>query len=180
MNTKKILTDDEIIDLIIKYVDEKLYNYAVMIDGEWGCGKTFFVTKKLIKKLEAHENKLHKRNLVTKKLDENTNKKRNVIYISLYGIKSVEDVSKKILINSYISNNGEVLKGIKKGVEFVGELLPTVFDLVKSIKKIDFNYRNTSKTIKKFLPVKNSILIFDDLERCDCPINEILGLIIEN
>lgn len=31
--------------------------------------------------------------------------------------------------------------------------------------------------IESFLPINNSILIFDDLERCDCSINEILGYI---
>ena len=33
---QRILTDDEIVDVIINYVDEDLYRYAVMIDGEWG------------------------------------------------------------------------------------------------------------------------------------------------
>ena len=37
------LTDDEIVEAIISYVDEDLYSYAVLIDGEWGCGKTYFI-----------------------------------------------------------------------------------------------------------------------------------------
>ena len=36
------LTDESIIEIIERYVDEHLYDYAVMIDGEWGCGKTYF------------------------------------------------------------------------------------------------------------------------------------------
>ena len=36
---------------------------------------------------------------------------------------------------------------------------------------------NISKAIGGFLSVKDSILIFDDLERCDCPVNEVLGYI---
>ena len=31
-NKQHILTDDEIVDVLINYVDEKIYNYAVMID----------------------------------------------------------------------------------------------------------------------------------------------------
>ena len=50
------LTDDDIVKEIINYVDETLYNYAIMIDGEWGCGKTYFVKEKLCKELEEHEN----------------------------------------------------------------------------------------------------------------------------
>lgn len=36
---RKILDDDAIVAAIEKYVDEYLYDYAVMIDDTWGCGK---------------------------------------------------------------------------------------------------------------------------------------------
>ena len=45
------LTDDDIVKEIVNYVDETLYNYAVMIDGEWGCGKTYFIQERLYKAL---------------------------------------------------------------------------------------------------------------------------------
>lgn len=35
-NHKQYLSDTEIIEVIKSYIAEKLYNYAVMIDGEWG------------------------------------------------------------------------------------------------------------------------------------------------
>lgn len=38
-NNTKILNDEALVVAIEKYVDEYLYNYAVMIDGTWGCGK---------------------------------------------------------------------------------------------------------------------------------------------
>ena len=44
---RNILDDNAIVAAIKKYVDEYLYDYAVMIDGTWGCGKTYFVLKKL-------------------------------------------------------------------------------------------------------------------------------------
>lgn len=50
-----ILTDDEIINIILKYIDENIYNYAVMIDGEWGCGKTYFVRETLIPAIAENE-----------------------------------------------------------------------------------------------------------------------------
>ena len=43
MAGKKILNDDDIVSIVIKYIDENLYNYAVMIDGDWGCGKTYLI-----------------------------------------------------------------------------------------------------------------------------------------
>ena len=50
------LTDDDIVKEIVNYVDETLYNYAVMIDWGWGCGKTYFIQERLYKALETHEN----------------------------------------------------------------------------------------------------------------------------
>ena len=54
-NKQHILADDEIVDVLINYVDESIYDYAVMIDGEWGCGKTYFIKKRLYTELEKHE-----------------------------------------------------------------------------------------------------------------------------
>lgn len=84
---RNILDDNAIVTAIEKYVDEYLYDYAVMIDGTWGCGKTYFVLKTLKTKLKEHEEKKAK--------SIKGYKKRNVIYISLYGVKSTEDISKK-------------------------------------------------------------------------------------
>ncbi len=171
MNIDKILTDDEIVNLIMKYVDEKLYDYAVMIDGDWGCGKTFFVKNRLVNELDKHEEELCETDSKTD--SEKENKKRNIVYVSLYGVKSIDEISKQILMESYISNKNK----LKNGVEIVGKLLPTALDIFKSVTKIDVDDSKVFDTINKFIPVKNSILIFDDLERCDCPINEILGYI---
>ena len=73
MGNNKILKDDDIVNVVIKYIDEDLYNYAVMIDGEWGCGKTYFVKRYLIDKIQQNEEEKKKRN-------ENYNVKR-VVYI---------------------------------------------------------------------------------------------------
>ena len=54
MNKQRILTDDGIVDVIINYVDENIYNYAVMIDGEWGCGKTHFIKERLCDEFEKY------------------------------------------------------------------------------------------------------------------------------
>lgn len=47
----------QIIKEILWYLDDETYNYAVMIDGEWGCGKTYFIKKSLIKEIEIFERK---------------------------------------------------------------------------------------------------------------------------
>lgn len=56
------------------YLDDQNYSYAILIDGEWGSEKTYFITHELKKAIEDHER---------------NGKKRAFKYISLYGCKSV-------------------------------------------------------------------------------------------
>lgn len=164
---QRILTNDEIIEVILHYIDEDLYNYAVLIDGEWGCGKTYFIKEHLCDKLEKHEKN---------KAKTEGYKEKRIAYLSLYGIKSVDDVSKQILMESYLSKTGKIKGFLKKGTEVTGKMLPVLFDMMKA-KGLELDADNVSNAVGGLLSVKDSILIFDDLERCDCPINEILGYI---
>lgn len=166
-SNRSILTDDEIVETIINYVDEDLYSYAIMIDGEWGCGKTYFIKENLCSKLKNHEKN---------KAKVGKYKEKRIVYLSLYGIKSADEVSKQILMESYLSKVGKSKGIIKKGVEVTGTMLPVLFDILKT-KGLELDADNVSNAFGGLLSVKDSILIFDDLERCDCPINEILGYI---
>ena len=46
------MKDEIIINQLVEYIKEERYNQAVMIDGDWGSGKTYFVKEKLLKELE--------------------------------------------------------------------------------------------------------------------------------
>ena len=118
------LTDDDIVKEIVNYVDETLYNYAVMIDGEWGCGKTYFIQERLYKALETHENNRWQ--------SERDYKKRKVIYISLYGIKSLDEVTKQLFMESLIAKSGKAKRVLKKGTKAINTMLPVVFDVLKN------------------------------------------------
>lgn len=39
------MTEQQIKEEILRYIKDRTYNYAVLIDGEWGSGKTYFVKK---------------------------------------------------------------------------------------------------------------------------------------
>lgn len=169
MNKQHILTDDEIVDVLNNYVDENIYNYAVMIDGEWGCGKTYFIKERLYGELEKHEKE--------KAQNQKEYKPKGIIYLSLYGVKSLEEVSKQILMESYLVKSGKAKGIFKKGTEITGKMLPVLFDIIKSKTGLELESEDVSNAIGGFLSVKDSILIFDDLERCNCPVNEILGYI---
>jgi KAP family P-loop domain. len=162
------MTESQITQEILRYIEDSSYNYAVLIDGEWGCGKTFFVKNKLIASVISHEGQ--------------KDVSRKVKYISLYGCKSIQDIQENLVWS--------VSEEVPKIVE--GEQGNKTNSLAS---KVSSNILLTSKkianaAIKKFAPnsdpyglisdwlmVKNYIFIFDDLERCSCPINEVFGLI---
>lgn len=167
---RNILDDVAIVETIGKYVDEYLYDYAVMIDGTWGCGKIYFVLKTLKTKLKEHEEKKEK--------SIKGYKKRNIIYISLYGIKSTEDISKKLCMEAFLGKTDKLGKALKKGADVVSSLIPIALEVAKPFTgNAELKQEDIGGVIESFLSIKNSILIFDDLERCDCSINEILGYI---
>lgn len=159
-------TNDKIIEEIKKYIDDSFYDYAVMIDGEWGSGKTYFVKNELMKEVEDH---------IKNKNDEDSVKK--IIYLSLYGMKSIDDISKQMVYEAYLSNLNDAKSLAKAGIKFSKILLPTVFDVINNKFGINIDKDKISETICDFASLKNTLLIFDDLERCDCPINEVLGYI---
>ena len=54
------LTDEEILEIIGKYINNQETNYAILLDGEWGSGKTYFIRKKLVPKLKVNYEKERK------------------------------------------------------------------------------------------------------------------------
>lgn len=136
---------DDLLNALKNYISEKDTEYAFLITGKWGSGKTFFWKNNVIKMLENHKyNKL------------------KPIYISLFGIDSIDDVIKQIAFQVYFSKN------LKK----------------QKILYAIVNYFPQYLTIDKLKPVLHYIidftklfLCFDDLERTDISKKSILGFI---
>lgn len=125
------------------YIDLSNPQYAVLLKGKWGSGKTHFINE-------------------YKETMKNQNKK--YIYVSLYGVKSYDEIETKFLqaTNPSMFNDKTI---------FTGKIANAFFnDKVKG----------SLKEIKKSLSSLNSInriLIFDDLERCSINIVDLLGYI---
>lgn len=72
--------NNNILQSLNQYLTNPDPQYALMIKGKWGCGKTFFI-KKWIKKLEES----HK-----------DDKEPKPIYVSLYGLKTTQEITTSI------------------------------------------------------------------------------------
>ena len=134
--------------------------FAVLLKGEWGSGKTYFIKEYF--------------NLN----DGEFKSEVNALYISLYGITNIGSINSLIfqkLHPLWTSRQAKVFGQVAKG-------------LLKASLKIDLNSDQKEdgsislqipdlRILEEFININNKILIFDDLERCNIPINDLLGYI---
>lgn len=170
----------DVINTIDNFIERRFYQYAIMINGDWGCGKTYFIKNDLIP---------HIRN---KEYDDNgTKKKKDLNYISLYGIKDTSDIS-DILYSQAIEDkiekigNGEKARKLLKRQKPIDKTtkpfqfmsLATNILAKVIIRKTELgDERDLKHLIELFPDFDNNVIIFDDLERCSCDINDVLGFI---
>ncbi len=163
------MNNKHIIDYLDYYVTSENVNFAVLIKGSWGSGKTFFV-KKMIESWSKFN------------IDKDEFIILNPIYVSLNGVSSKRDILEKLKakINPFLHSKGiKITKAIFKG-------------FIKSTLKIDFDYdqdeKNDGSINVNFDPISifkeenenikgNRIIIFDDIERCKIALDEIYGFI---
>lgn len=145
-----------IVEELEYYCDRKTPTGTIMLTGEWGTGKTYFI-----------ENVFGKKN----------KDKLVIVRVSLFGIDSIASMHKAIKeawINAYIKEMGK------------DELYSKCNTVMHILRKI-----NISDTFQKMLDIdildvifvkreigeKKVVLVFDDLERSEINILEILGCI---
>lgn len=132
-------------------------DYAVLIKGAWGSGKTWFITR--------YNENLQKHN-------------KRYLYVSLYGIGTIAEIEDSffqqlhpILSSKAMAITGKILKGAIKAaikIDLDGDKnsATTITSQVPDINLPDF-LKDTS----------NCIIVFDDLERCSIQLETVLGYI---
>lgn len=151
---------EDLVESILDYVRSDYTDYAVMINGEWGSGKTYFWNNKIKPKIDGMQY---------------NGKRYSSIYMSLYGISNLEEISKKI----FIETTQLMDKNVKKHMETSGKYaipeyaktglnMANLFGANPNGEKI--NYEN-------FFATDDKVLCFDDLERANVDVIDILGYI---
>ena len=151
---------EDLVESILDYVRADYTDYAIMINGEWGSGKTYFWNHKVRNKIES--------------LRIN-GKRYTTIYMSLYGISNLEEISKKIFIETtqlmdknmkkYMNTTGQstIPEYAKTGLD-----MANLFGVTQNGDKVDY---------AQFFSTDDKILCFDDLERANVDVIDILGYI---
>ena len=156
-----------IINFLNEYVKIPNPQYAIMLRGVWGCGKTFFIHQ-WMKQLSNNKD--------ADKLEWQP------IYVSLYGLTNIQQITEQI--------NKEISPWLySKGMKFAKKILKVASKIaLKYDLDMDGNGKNEGSVtynLDSILLLKednteikgNKILIFDDLERCDVKLETLLGYI---
>lgn len=152
------------------YIQEEKSDYAIMLNGLWGCGKTYFVKNELIDDLEDKFN-------------------RDVVYISLFGINNLDDLYNNIALQilniktteyldeSNRGNNSLLTEKSKKLIRSEANKhswMATVLN--KGLKILPDSINSLiSEIYKNKADFTKYIFVFDDVERCTIPYEVLLG-----
>ena len=187
---------------IKKYIEDYIGienpQYAVLLTGNWGCGKTYFI-KNLIKELDSTEDKIAlkpicvwfnrianfiKKLIRKRKKSDSTEDKIALkpIYVSLNGISDTHSINEKIRaeISPFWNSKGmKIAKNVAKGLLKATTKIALDFD---EDKKADGNISFNIDLLGMLDPANKEIkgkriLIFDDIERCAIKTDEIFGYI---
>ena len=151
---------EDLVESILDYIRSDYTDYAIMLNGEWGSGKTYFWNHKIKPKIESMQL---------------NGKRYTAIYMSLYGISNLEEISKKI----FIETTQLMDKNLKKymdasGVKNIPEYAKTGLDMANF-----FGVTQNGDRINygQFFSTEDKVLCFDDLERANVDVIDILGYI---
>ena len=158
------MTREEIIASVKDYIRDPKAQYAVLIDSPWGSGKTYLYENYLLPAIES---------MTEPPVEEKTN-----IYISLYGISSIDALAKQLMTNFLITIKNKKANVAKKTIEETSGLLAIASKAVSvSIKDVINVDMSKISSLKEIARIKDVVLCFDDLERCTIPVNEVLGFV---
>lgn len=144
---------NQIKSAIMDYINDEHHRRAIMLCGEWGIGKTYFIKNSIIPELQ--------------KIDKYKLPYGTIIYTSLYGINNKNELDESVIKGSVIFN-----KDIINSDGLIG-VLSSIKDAIGfCLDKITLGLSRFLSTIASFLSgdlmIKNlnSVIIFDDIERC--------------
>ncbi|MBR6984032.1 MAG: hypothetical protein IKH75_11010 [Ruminococcus sp.] len=156
------MTYYEMNSFILNYLKNDITGRAIMLTGEWGSGKSYYVKNTLKSFLEDKDNGKHK-----------------CVIVSLYGLSDISEISKAIYME---------LRTIKKApssetastAKAVGKIVgKTIFNGL--VSKIGFDIGGISdddlQEVYESVDLTDKLIVLEDIERTQIDIIELLGYI---
>lgn len=133
-------------------------HFAVLIEGRWGCGKTHFVRQLL---------------------EDDAFTERKPIYLSVFGVADIQSIETSLFYASASTST----RMLHKGVGFAGSIFSGALTLgtggilsgtANLNKVVDAATSQLEQSAKN---MDGALLVLDDLERCQIPMSELLGVV---
>lgn len=137
------------------YLSDPFGDHAIMIDGPWGAGKTHYWQNVAVR-------------LIGEAGGEGKNNRR-VAYVSLFGVTSPKDLDLAIFLSLYPTVAGVPTRLVVAGVTVLSGALLRKFTGV--------NIADMKAGAENWLNVRDTVICFDDVERCGMPLGQALGQI---
>lgn len=156
------MTYDEMNSFILNYISNDITGRAIMLTGEWGSGKSYYVKNTLKPFLENKDNGKHK-----------------CVIVSLYGLSDTSEISKAIYMELRTikkSSSSEAANTAKAVGKIIGK---TVFNGL--VSKIGFDIGGINdddlKKVYESIDLTDKLIVLEDIERTQIDIIELLGYI---
>ncbi len=149
------MTTTELNKYIKHYLEKDKTHTAIMLTGEWGSGKTYYVE-----------------NVLTPFLQEGG--KNRCVVISLYGLETVSDISKSIYMElrmKALDKESEVWSAGKLIAKTVVKGAAGIFGIDVSMSENDLQKLYSS------VDLSGQLLVFEDLERSGIEVVKLLGYV---
>lgn len=156
--------NENIVNFLNGYMMNPDPQYAVLLKGKWGCGKTHFINHWIdtYQKQDAEDKVLEP------------------VYVSLYGLSETKQITTAINRVLYPILYGKAAKAGKTFLKFMSAIVlkcdvdwnkdgNSDFSMDLGLDALSI-FKSEDEQMKR-----GNLLIFDDLERCDIPMKKLLG-----
>ena len=177
------MNNQEMNKYILHYIENDRTHSAIMLSGDWGTGKSYYIQNDLIPFLECDEEYYQKNGIEFSKRKT----EYNCVVISLYGLTKIEDISKSIYFeiktggikkriteSSFIEKHPKILEAtiIGKGIG------KTIIKGIAAINGIDIGMSEEDlQKLYESVDLTGKLLILEDIERTQIDKYELLGFV---
>lgn len=151
------MTNEELNSYILHYLTKDKTNSAIMLTGDWGTGKSYYIQHSLKPFLEKDENGKH-----------------SCVIVSLYGLKDTTEISKGIYLGTRLKFLNTVSESAATA-KFAGR---TIVKGVAGFFGVDLSKDEESlRQLYESVDLTGKLIVLEDLERSGIDILEVLGYV---